>query len=75
MKKTICTCDRCGAEIAYVIYSLTCYAEDVTPGPFGGVSSAVAEQNTKQNTTLMTSREKHLCGKCKDALTDGLFIV
>ena len=74
MKKTICTCDRCGNSIDDVIYTLTCYAEDVTPGPFGGISAAVAAQNTEQNLRRMASVEKHLCGNCKDALTDGLFI-
>lgn len=75
MKKTIYTCDRCGNEIPDVIYTLTCYAEDVNLGLFGGVSAEVAQQNTKQNQRLMTSMEKHLCRKCKDELTDSLFLV
>ena len=75
MKKTIYECDRCGVEIADVAYTLTCYAEDVNPGPLGTISSNVAVQNTKQNMVLMHSKEKCLCGKCKDEITDGIFIV
>ncbi len=75
MKKTIYECDRCGAVITDVAYTLTCYAEDVTPGAPGTSSTAAAVQNTKQNMVLMSSMEKCLCGKCKDELTNGLFIV
>lgn len=75
MKKTIYECDHCGAEIADVAYVLTCYAEDVTPGPPATSSTAVAAQNTKQNMVLMHSMEKCLCGKCKDEITDGIFVV
>ena len=74
MKKTTYKCDRCGAEIADVAYTLTCYADDAASRVLG-VSTEVAAQNMKQNIALMTSKEKHLCGKCKDELTDGLFIV
>ena len=48
MKKTIYECDRCGVEIADVAYTLTCYAEDVNPGPLGTISSNVAVQNTNR---------------------------
>lgn len=75
MKKTIYECDRCGAEIAGVAYTLTCYAEDVTTGIPGAISQGVAVQNTKQNMVLMHSMERHLCGKCKDEITDGIFVV
>lgn len=75
MKKTTYKCDRCGEEIADVVYSLTCYAEDLVKGPCGGASSAVVLQNSRQNLTLQAVGECHLCGKCKDELTDGLFIV
>ena len=75
MKKTIYECDRCGAEIADVAYVLTCYAEDVTPGPLGTISADAAVQNTKQNMVLMHSMEKCLCRKCKDEITDGIFVV
>lgn len=75
MKKTIYECDRCGDVITDVAYTLTCYAEDVTPGPLATSSAATAVQNTKQNMVLMSSMEKCLCRKCKDELTDGLFIV
>ena len=75
MKKTIYKCDRCGADITDVVYSLTCYAVDVNPGPLGGVASAVVLQNARQNNSLQAVGERHLCGKCKDELSDGLFIV
>ena len=75
MKKTIYECDRCGAVIADVAYTLTCYAEDVTPGIPGTNSAGAAAQNTKQNMVLMHSTERCLCGKCKDEITDGIFVV
>lgn len=75
MKKTIYTCDRCGKEIEDVAYSLTCYAEDVTPGPLGTVSLEVAEQNVRQNMRTATVGKRQLCRTCKDEITDGVFIV
>ena len=75
MKKTTYKCDRCGAEIHDVVYSITCYAEDLCPGPVGGVCSEVVLQNTRQNMSLQTIGERHLCGKCKDEITDGIFVV
>lgn len=75
MKKTTYKCDRCGDEIADVVYTLTCYAEDLNPGPYGGVTGEVIRQNSRQNLSRSTNGERHLCGKCKDELTDGLFIV
>lgn len=74
MRKTTCTCDRCGKEIADgVVYTLTCYAEDVVKKPFGD-SMEACTQNTKQNLMLMNG-SKDLCKACKDELTDDLFIV
>ena len=72
MKKTTYKCDRCGAEIADVVYTITCYAEDLCPGPVGGLASDVIRQNFRQNST---THERHLCGKCKDEITDGVFVV
>lgn len=72
MKKTTYKCDRCGAEITDVVYTLTCYAEDLNRGPCGGISGEVVRQNHRQNNV---TTERHLCGECKDELTDGLFIV
>ena len=68
------TCDRCGKLIEGVMYTLTCYAEDVPPLPLGGCSLEVATQNTTQN-LARTSADRHLCKACKDAITDGVFIV
>lgn len=73
MRKTICICDRCGQEITGVIYSLTCYAEDVKPGYFGP-SMEAAGQNVKQNARSVAG-EADLCKECKDTITDGVFIV
>lgn len=72
MKKTTYKCDRCGEEIDSVVYTLTCYAEDLNPGPYGGISAAVVQQNYRQN---HAAKDRHLCGKCKDEITDGIFIV
>ncbi len=68
------TCDKCGKEIEGVMYILTCYAEDVPPMPGGGCSFEVAAQNTRQN-LLRQNEDRHLCKACKDAITDGIFIV
>ena len=75
MKKTIYECDRCGAEIADVAYTLTCYAEDLSTGPAGGISSEAIGQNFRQNMILQADGERHLCRKCKDEITDGIFVV
>ena len=75
MKKTTYKCDRCGVEIQDVAYTLTCYAEDLNPGPLGGLSSEVVLQNARQNLSRQATAERHLCGKCKDEITDGIFVV
>lgn len=73
MKKVIYTCDKCGEEIKSVVYTLTCQAKTASyeafERPDTGDMAEVLRQNLKEN------RERHLCGKCKDAITDGLFIV
>lgn len=72
MKKTAFFCDRCNKEIVEgTVYELICYAADVN----GGVTAAAADQNIRQNMKLMNEGRKELCQECKDALTDGLFIV
>ena len=74
MRKTICTCDRCGKEITGgVAYTVTVYAEDITK-PMFGASTETVQQNVKQNLKLMDG-EADLCKDCKDAITDGIFIV
>lgn len=75
MKKTICFCDRCGEEIADIVFTVTCYAEDLHPGPFGGVAGEVVQQNSRQNHAIMETEIRHLCRKCKDEITDGIFVV
>lgn len=36
MKKITCVCDHCSEEIEDVLYTLTCYAEDLKRSPLGG---------------------------------------
>ncbi len=74
MKRITYTCDKCEKEIEGVMYTLTCYAEDVPAPPFGGHSMEVAEQNMRQNIARQ-AYERHLCKECKDAITDGVFVV
>lgn len=75
MKKIIFCCDRCGEQILDIVFTITCYAEDLNPGPYGGVDGEVVRQNCRQNVRLSGSGARHLCRKCKDELTDGIFIV
>lgn len=75
MKKITFVCDRCGTQIEDVVFAITCYAEDLNPGPYGGVASDVIQQNSRQNITLSAIGERHLCRKCKDEITDGVFVV
>lgn len=76
MKKEIYICDKCGKELTDVVYTLTCFADDISSTD-GRIKSEVANQNMRQNLELALwgERKKHLCGECKDTLTDGLFIV
>lgn len=72
MKRTTWICDRCVKEITGVVYTLNCFAEDAAPDPTGRISAEAAGQNMRQN----RGREsRHLCSACKDAITDGVFIV
>ncbi len=75
MKKTIYSCDRCGEKITDIVFTVTCYAEDLHPGPYGGVAGEVVRQNCRQNQAIMETEIRHLCRKCKDEVTDGIFIV
>lgn len=75
MKHIKYTCDKCGQEIEGVMYTLTCYAEDVNPSPTGRISTEAAVQNVKQNGAKITEQDRHLCRSCKDAITDGIFIL
>lgn len=74
MKTVTYTCDKCGDEIEDVLYELTCWAEDLRPSPFGGSAEEVAQQNIAQN-KVRQKYSRHLCGRCKDKLTDGIFVV
>ena len=71
MIRTTYTCDKCGKEIKDIYYSLTCYAEDVRPHH---CAIEVVQQNGRQN-LLRQQEERHRCNACKDAITDGIFIV
>lgn len=71
INKTKYTCDKCGEQITDTVFFLRCYAETVT----GEINTESAMQNIKENFKTMFGDEKHLCKKCKDVLTDGIFIV
>lgn len=75
MKRITFCCDRCGEEIPDVVYVLTCYGE-VVPGenPAKHVPELL-EQNDRQNSARAGGVDRHLCRKCKDEITDGVFIV
>ena len=75
MKTTIYYCDRCGEQITDIVFTVTCYAEDLNPGPYGGVAAEVVQQNCKQNISISGAGVRHLCRKCKDEITDGIFIL
>lgn len=72
MLKKTWICDRCGQQINGVVYNLTCYAQ-TRREPEDTPMEAI-DQNIRQNALLVTG-SKDLCQKCKDELTDGLFIV
>lgn len=76
MKKTIFCCDRCGTEILDIVYTLTCYGETV-PGARLKFEDFTNMQttNAKQNEAMAVENGRHLCMKCKDELTDGVFIL
>jgi len=63
-------CDKCGEEIIDTVYELTCYAFTVgyEDSPMQNAESAI------QNITQNMSKTKQLCKKCKDEITDGIFI-
>lgn len=75
MKKTIFCCDRCGEQIPDVVYVLNCYAYAVQPGEAGKHFTELDAQNSRQNAAMAGGTDRHLCRKCKDELTDGIFIV
>ena len=75
MKKTIFCCDRCGEEITDIVYVLSCYAYPANPADTSRYIEELDEQNTRQNTAKAGGRDRHLCGRCKDELTDGVFLV
>ena len=73
MKVTKWICDKCGEEITDMVYTLTCFAEMI-PGenPVQQIKE-VAEHNLRQS--QVNVERCHLCRSCKDAITDGVFIV
>ncbi len=73
MKTITYTCDKCEKKIPDVVYSLTCYANDVDQVEEGRVSQEAGMQNVTQNHSPTLRR--HLCRECKDKITDGVFIV
>lgn len=75
MKKTIYFCDRCGDEIQDVFYSLSCYANAVQPGTASKHFAELNDQNNRQNAVMACGIDRHICRKCKDEITDGIFVV
>ena len=71
IRKTTYTCDKCGKEIPDVVYFLHCYAETVG----GYINVEAGSQNVRQNMQKICCATKHLCRECKNAITDGVFIV
>ena len=71
MKVTSFICDKCGEQINGVVYTLTCYASDANPAPWG-LSEEAGAQNMAQN---MAKEIRHLCKACKNKITDGVFVV
>lgn len=77
MKKITFCCDRCGEEIQDIVYTVTVYGT-VVPGATTIRYEDFMEtqaHNERQNTAQAGGIDRHLCRKCKDELTDGLFIV
>ena len=77
MKKTIFCCDSCGHDIPDIVYTLTCYGE-VVPGAVALNYDDFAEMqllNQKQNEARAGGTDRHLFRKCKDEITDGIFVV
>ena len=73
MKRVICTCDKCGEEIKDIYYSLTCFAVCL-PGEDPVKHFDAAVKNVAESKRIETD-ERHLCRTCKDAITDGIFIL
>lgn len=73
MKTVMYYCDKCGERITDVVYKLTCYAKPVIGT--GRLDQDVADQNHRQNRAEQDHLSRHLCRRCKNAITDGLFIV
>ena len=76
MKKTIFCCDRCHEEIQDIVYTITVYG-DAVPGATVRLENYTEMQtnNERQNAALAEGADRHLCRKCKDEITDGIFIV
>jgi hypothetical protein len=75
MKKTTYCCDKCGEEIPDVVYVLSCYAYSAEPGNSAAHFGELNDQNTRQNAAMAGGVDRHLCRKCKDKITDGIFIL
>lgn len=77
MKKTTFVCDRCGEEIKDIVYTLTVYGEVVPSATKIRYEDFMKKQehNDLQNKALSYGTDRHLCRKCKDEITDGIFVV
>ena len=77
MKQTIFYCDRCGEKIDDFVYTITVYCEVVPGETIVSYKGFMEKQdhNEKQNAAIAGGTARHLCRKCKDEITDGIFIV
>ena len=77
MKKTIFCCDRCGVVIQDIVYTLTVYGDAVPDAKNvrGEDLLKMQANNERQNAALAEGTDRHLCRKCKDEITDGLFVL
>ena len=76
MKKIIFCCDKCGEEIPDIVYTLTCYGETVQQARLSLEDFVdMQKNNVKQNEAIAGGTARHLCRKCKDKITDGIFIL
>ena len=76
MKKIIFCCDKCGEDIPDIVYTLTCYGETVQQARLAYEDFQDMQiSNAKQNAAIAGGTSRHLCRKCKDKITDNIFVV
>lgn len=62
-------CDRCGKEIkGTTYYTISIYADDISPASDGTVAYTTAIQNFQTNTLAMFNVKKQYCKDCIDKI-------